>query len=235
MSRARVELEPVYLLSQRPYRETSQLIEVFSPNYGRVGLIARGMRGAKPRQRGTLALFQPLLLSWLERGDLGTVTAAEAAGNGVVLLGERVFHGWYLNELLLKLLQRHDPHPELYADYAQALVGLAGTAEAAEAALRIFEKRLLQQLGYGLPLADEFDPQQTYRYWPDLGFVPAQAGTPGTVSGASLLALHSEQLQCRAELDDARRLLRQALEPHVPRAELRTPQLLKQMRSWRKA
>ena len=121
MSSARIELEPGWLLSQKPYRETSELLEVLTLRHGRVGLVARGLRGPRARQRGIVGLFRPLLLSWLEKGELGTLTAVEADGPELLLPGERLIHGWYLNELLLKLLQRHDPHPDLLADYIVAV------------------------------------------------------------------------------------------------------------------
>lgn len=233
MTSPRIELQPAWLLSQKPYRETSELLEVLTPEHGRVGLVARGLRGPRAKQRGVVSLFRPLLLSWLDRGELGTVTAVEAGGPEVQLLGERLFHGWYLNELLLKLLIRHDPHPGLWADYRHALTGLGGDAVEAEAALRVFEKRLLDLLGYGLPLEDTIDPQAHFRFRVGSGFLRCESGTDGALAGSSLLGLHREALSTPAELDDARRLMRAALEPHVPRASLRTPGLLRQLRALR--
>ncbi|MBA4286145.1 MAG: DNA repair protein RecO [Xanthomonadaceae bacterium] len=233
MSDVRIELEPAWLLSQKPYRETSELLEVLTLRRGRVGLVARGLRGPRARQRGVVGLFRPLLLSWIEKGDLGTVTAIEADGPEVHLPGERMLHGWYLNELLLKLLHRHDPHPGLLADYAAAVIRLGGDEITAEAALRIFEKRLLEQLGYGLPLDESIDPQAWFRFRPGEGFVRCEPGDRGALAGASLLALHREQLSTPAELEDTRRLMRMALEPHVPRTSLRTPGLLRHLRALR--
>lgn len=232
MTGTRIELEAGWLLSQKPYRETSELLEVLTPTYGRIGLIAKGQRGPKSKQRGVVALFRPLLLSWLERGDLGTMIAAEAAAPGIELIGERLFHGWYLNELLLKLLARHDPHPAIHRDYGVALERLSGDAASAEAALRVFEKRLLEQLGYGLPLDQPLDPAGHYRYLASEGFRPCAEGTRGALAGASLIALRDEASMARGALDDCRHLLRMALEPHVPRASLRTPQLLRDMRAF---
>ncbi len=232
MTGTRIELEAGWLLSQKPYRETSELLEVLTPTYGRIGLIARGQRGPKARQRGVTALFRPLLLSWLDRGELGTLTAVEAAGPGIELVGERLFHGWYLNELLLKLLARHDPHPAIHRDYGVALDRLTGDAATAEAALRIFEKRLLEQLGYGLPLDQPLDAAGHYRYLASEGFRPCAEGTRGALAGASLIALRNESVLDRRSLDDCRHLLRMALEPHAPRASLRTPQLLRDMRAF---
>jgi len=232
MTGARVELQAGWLLSQRPYQETSELLEVLTPSFGRVGLVAKGLRGPRSKQRGVVALFRPLLLSWLARGDLGTLIRVEAAEPGIALSGERLFYGWYLNELLLKLLIRHDPQPAIHRDYGLALEGLAGDDHAAEAALRIFEKRLLEQLGYGLPLDQRIDASGHYRYRVGDGFLPCADGTRGALAGSSLIALRDERLLDRLALDQCRRLLRAALEPHVPRASLRTPQLLRDMRAF---
>lgn len=231
MSRQRIDLEPAYLLAQRPYRETSELVEAFSREHGRIGLIARSVRGPKSKLRGVLAPFQPLLLSWTEAGELGTVAGAEAAGAAIAFHGERIFHGWYVNELLLKLLHRHDPHPELHDDYAATLARLAGDELEAEAALRVFEKRLLEHLGYGLPLDAEFEAGRWYQLDAAPGFIETREAEPGACSGASLIALRDEQLVGRRALADARRLLRRALEPHAPYASLRTPKLLRELRA----
>lgn len=234
MATARIELQPAWLLSQKPYRETSELLEVLSRDHGRVGLVARGLRGARARQRGVVGPFRPLLLSWVEKGELGTLTAVEAGGPEVPLPGEQIYLGWYLNELLLKLLIRHDPHPALWADYGTAMDRLGIDVAAGEAGLRVFEKRLLEQLGYGLPLDASIDPQAHFQFRPDLGFRRCDPDAPAALAGASLLALYRETLSTAAERDDARRLMRMALEPHVPRASLRTPGLLRELRALRR-
>lgn len=225
--RNRIEFEPAYLLAQRPYRESSQLLEVFTRNHGRVGLVARGARGPRSRLRGVLQLFTPLLLSWSESGELGTLGAAEADGAAVVLSGERVFHGWYLNELLLKLTERHDPHPWLFRDYILALAELPGSG--GEAALRIFEKRLLAEMGYALPLTAELEPQRRYRFDLEQGAQPVTSADD-SYAGASLIALAQEQLETREALRDARKLLRAALQRQLAGRELETPRLLRALR-----
>lgn len=230
--RTRIEFEPAFLLQQRPYRESSQLLEVFSAGHGRVGLVARGARGTRSRLRGVLQPFAPLLLSWTESGELGTLIAAESAGPAPVLAGERIFHGWYLNELLLRLIGRHDPHPQLYRDYAEALRQLPG--ERAEAALRIFEKRLLAESGYGLPLGGELEPRRRYRFDPEQGPRPAaeseQDAGHDLYWGASLIALELERLETREALLDARKLLRAALQRQLGGRPLETPRLLRALR-----
>ncbi len=227
--RTRVEFEPAYLLAQRPYRETSLLLEVFTPNQGRAGLVANGARGPRSKLRGTLQLFTPLLLSWSEAGELGTLRAAESDGAAVDLAGERVFHGWYVNELLLKLTERHDPHPRLYRDYGQTLGSLAG--DQGEAALRVFEKRLLAQIGYALPLDGDLEPQRRYRFDPEQGARPAEREDSDVYPGSSLMALAEERLETRQALRDARKLLHGALQRQLAGRELETPRLLRAARA----
>ena len=234
MSRRSVELEPGWLLAQRPYRDSSQLLEVLTASRGRIGLVARGVRTPKSRLRGVLQPFTPLLLSWQSGGELGTLRSAEARGHAVVLHGERIFHGWYLNELLLRLLPRDAPHPYLYAVYEALLPQLAGTAVEAETALRLFEKRLLADLGYGLRLPDTLDPLRHYRYDADLGAVE-EDGSAGdqAYDGASLIALREERLDEPAARRAARRLLRAALRVQLGDRELESARLLRELRARR--
>lgn len=228
--RARVTLEPAYLLSRRPYQDSSLLLEAYTRGHGRVGLVARGARSAKSKLRGLLQPFAPLLLSWSAAGELGTLHGAEAAGPPLALGGERVFYGWYLNELLMRLLQRQDPHPALFEAYALAAQQLPGEAEAAQDALRVFEKVLLAEIGYGLLLPDTLAAERRYRYDPERGPLPAAVDEPGAYAGASLIALRDEQLATPAARADARRLLRAAIAAQLGGRPLQTPRLLREMR-----
>lgn len=226
----RVRLEPAWLLSLRPYRETSALVEAYTETHGRVGLVARGARGARSKIRGLLQPFQRLLLSWTDAGELGSLTGVEADGPPLLLQGEAVFGGWYLNELMLRLLARRDPHPGLFAPYASTLRQLAAAPGAEAPALRRFELQLLGELGYGLSLPDELQPDAWYRY-DSGGSLLAAEPAPEHYRGASLIALASDRLETAEHLGDARRLLRAALEPHLGGKALRTPQLLRSLRS----
>ena len=144
-------LEPAWILHHYPYRDSSLLLEVFSREHGRLGLVARGARSSKSRWRGLLHALSQLLLSWSMRGEMGTLTGAETRP-GIVMPGTRnLMSAWYLNELLMRLLTRHDPHPRLFSAYEQALQGLEVTEQPT---LRIFEKQLLQELGYELTQAE---------------------------------------------------------------------------------
>jgi DNA repair protein RecO (recombination protein O) len=232
----RIELEPGYILHHRPFRDTSVLLETFSRLHGRVGLVARGARGPRSRLRGVLQPFRPLLMSWQLRGELGTLTAAEP-GTGASLAptgGDALMALYYLNELLLRLTARLDPHPELYDVYANAVGALVGGGPVAPN-LRLFEKRLLDALGYGLDLGrdvagEPLDPATAYRYDPATGLEPCRADAAGALLGASLLALAEDQLADPRALADARRLLREALDVHLDGRPLKTREILSQLR-----
>lgn len=226
----RVQLEPAYLLHHRAYRESSVLLEIFSAGRGRVGLVGRGARSPKSKWRSLFQPFQRLLLSWSERGELGTLTGAEADGPPAPLGGEAVFSGWYLNELLLRTLTRHDAHAELFDHYATTLGELS--AGATPASLRRFELRLLENLGYGLPLTPDLDPAGWYDYHAETGARPC-GPQPGAIRGTSLLDLAAERFDSPQTLRDARNLLRAALAPYLGDRPLQTPRLLRALRAAR--
>jgi DNA repair protein RecO (recombination protein O) len=228
----RVQLEPAFVLSLRPYRESSALVEAFTRQCGRVGLVARGVQSARSRLRGVLQPFTPLLLSFSERGELGTLTGAEAGGAPAALRGEAIFSGWYLNELMLRLLPRGEPHPGLFGHYAEALGALGGPGAAG--ALRLFEKRLLGELGYGLQLPEPVERDRWYAWDPEGGLRLAEPG-PSSYHGESLRALAEETLDTEESLRDARRLMRAALRPHLGERALRTPEMLRALRASRRA
>lgn len=232
----RVELEPGFVLHQRPFRDTSLLLEVLSRDHGRVGLVARGARGPRSRMKGVLQPFRPLLLSWQLRGELGTLTAAEndTAAPAAFPGGETLLGLYYLNELLLRLTARLDPHPGLYPGYARAVAALAARAPLAPE-LRRFEKRLLDVLGYGPELrfdaaGQPIDPDRAYSYLPESGLAPCREDATGALRGASLLALAADEFPDGRALADARRLLRAALDVHLEGRPLKTRELLAQLR-----
>ena len=234
---ARVSLEPAWILHHYPYRDSSLLLEVFSREYGRIGLIARGARSAKGRWQNQLQMLRPLLLSWNMRGELGTLTGVDSRGSMDVFPGRQMLCACYLNELLMRLLTRHDPHPELFAAYEDALLML-GTTE--EQALRLFEKRLLQALGDGLLLDCEYDSgaavlaENLYEYRMEKGPVRCrQAADNGIfLQGASLLALHHDNLQDRQACREVKKLMRAALALYLGERPLRTREVLRQLSSF---
>lgn len=170
----RVTGEPAYVLHHRPYSETSLLAEVYTRHYGRLGLIAKGARRPCSPARGLLAPFQPTLISFSGKGELAVATGVEPNGLAHDLTGERLYGGFYLNELLMRLTVRHDAHERLFDLYHATLARLAADADISPA-LRIFEKHLLSELGYGLLLDHDVTgkspivPEAQYEYVPETG------------------------------------------------------------------
>jgi DNA repair protein RecO (recombination protein O) len=218
-TRHRQQLDPAFVLHHRPYRDTSRILDVFTASAGRLTLFARGARGPKSKTASVLMPFKPLLLAWSGRGDAAQLTAAEAAQDARDLPAACLLSGFYLNELLLKLTTRHDAQPQLFADYAHAIEALRA-GESIERTLRVFEKRLLAALGYGL----EFDvePSEHYVFGRDGGILAATANTPAAVSGDSLRALAREALVTSVHLEDAKRVLRAALDRCLEGRDLTT-------------
>jgi len=217
MSRSarRVALTPGYLLHHRPWRDTSRILEVFTREHGRLTLFARAVRGPNAKLAAVLQSFQLLLLSFSGRGEAPQLTGAERAAPAAPLPQACLLAGFYLNELLLRLTTRHDPLPELFDHYHGTIEQLRSGAPL-EPCLRVFEKRLLEVLGYGLDLATEarsglpLEPDAHYDFRPGVGLVPAR-GSARALCGHSLLSLARESLQGERELEDARRLLQAAL------------------------
>jgi len=161
----RVELQDAFVLHRRPYQNSSLLLEVYTPDFGRMGLVARGARRAKSPWRGLLQPFTPLLLSWQGRGELHTLIHAEEAQSALALHSQSLLCGFYLNELLMRLSERQDPLPELFSLYHHALLQLSeNNLETLESVLRLFELRLLSLLGYGLQLPERESLQAGQRF-----------------------------------------------------------------------
>lgn len=204
------------MLHAWPYRETSLLIEVYSRGYGRLPLLAKGARRPRSALRGLLMAFQPLSLSWSGRGEVRTLTRCEWLGGVPLLKGEGLLCGFYLNELLMRLLAREDPHEALFDQYEATLVRLLESGDHA-AALRRFERALLKELGYALTLDREadsgrpVDPAALYIYEPERGPVRLPQAVPaGTLRlrGSTLLALAREDYGDPDTLQQYKQLMR---------------------------
>ena len=221
----RVQSQPAYLLHARPFRETSLIIEVFSRDYGRCGLLARGVRNPKSRKRALVMPFQPLLLNWSGKGELPLLTAIETTGEARELMSTQRFAAYYLNELLLRLLPRYDAHEVLFESYRSILDELYRRAPVQQA-LRRFEKRFLSETGYGLILDHEagtsnpIRADQMYLYIPEHGPVRMQPGNNRRdnrreglpVRGRSLIDFYHERFENRGSLKECRRLARYLLD-----------------------
>lgn len=217
-------LHPAWLLQARPYGDTSLLVECFTRDRGRVGAIARGARGPRSRNRGALQPFTPLLIGLTGRGELHTLSRVEAEAS-LPLSGERVFYGWYVNELLLKLTLREDPYPQLFPAIAHTYLALG--SEGAETALRQFECALLDSLGFGLdwPLASEAGAR--YDWTPQQGL---SRSTTGAYAASTLQRLRDGDPLAGDEAREARHLLQQLLRHALGGRRLETPRLLREMR-----
>jgi DNA repair protein RecO (recombination protein O) len=222
----RVSLEPAYVLHARPYLESSLLLEAFTRDHGRVGLVARGARGSRSRWKSLLQPFRPLLLSWSQRGELGTLTAADQVASPPPAQGQALFCGLYANELLVRSLHRADPHPELFESYRHLLNDLSAQCPP-EPVLRMFEKQLLDALGFGLQLECEYGNGKPvvgsawYAYVPERGLVRRELGKTGDgprdgrlVSGEALLALQSNRVES-CHTGELKQLMRRALRHHL--------------------
>jgi DNA repair protein RecO (recombination protein O) len=230
------EDEPAYVLHTYAFKETSLVVEIFSRNCGRIGLVARGARRPHSAVRGLLMAFQPLSLGWGGKSELRTLYRAETVAGHTQLAGLSLLCGFYLNELVLKLLPREDPHETLYEAYEGALAGLRGEVPPAWA-LRRFEKELLRELGYGLLLERDVDgepirAQARYTYLLEAGprLLGEQEGdVPVELSGATLLELAADDYHRSSTLQESRTLMRYVLGHYLGDQELHTRQLLREM------
>jgi len=229
-----VWLAPAYVLHQYAYRDTSRIVEIFTAEHGRLTLFARGANGAKSSLKRVLRPFQRLLISWSGKSEAASLVSAEIDGRASALSPARLMSGFYLNELLLKLTERWDPHPEIFSSYAICVQALCA-GEIEEPALRRFEKHLLNELGYGLELVRTVEgmPVQTDRYYRfalESGPQPCVAEAPGAVYGQSLADLQSESFVDARSLRDAKRLLRAAIDTCLDGRALKSREVMLALR-----
>ncbi|HUW29539.1 MAG TPA: DNA repair protein RecO [Sulfuriferula sp.] len=238
--RSRVDNAAGFVLHSYPFRETSLIVETFTRAHGRVALVARGARRPRSQLRGLVQAFTPLLLSWAGKGELRTLHRAEWQGGLALPQGMGLLCGFYINELMLKLLAREDPHEHLFADYQAALQALSSALpqNAYAAILRRFEKRLLAELGYAQPFEFEADSgpavlaQQDYVYVLDRGALPAQRanGHVGMhLSGKTLLDMAADDYHDPATLMQSKQLMRLIINHHLGGQTLHARELLKDL------
>ena len=238
--RRRTEHEPAFVLHSYPYKETSLIVEAFTRHRGRVGLIARGARRPRSAIRGTLLAFHPLRLSWSAAAELGTLTAAEWAGGQPALTGMALMCGFYVNELMLRLLPREDAHEELFDAYAAAVARL-GAGDEPAGLLRGFELKMLRELGYAPPLDRDAGSgmpvlaELRYAYLPERGPLALADAGPGateadlTVSGQTLLDMSREDFSRQETRDEARRLMRRLIAARLAGQTLHTSDMLREL------
>jgi DNA repair protein RecO (recombination protein O) len=219
-----------YVLHTYPYRETSLILQAWTEKHGRLGLVAKGARRPKSASRAVLVPFQPLVMDWFGRAELKTLKTAEPSAPATPLAGQALLSAFYLNELLLKLTTREDPHEGLFAAYDEAITALRamsltakpgtypdftrrdpGTSPVSslvEPVLRKFELRLLQELGYALQLSHEagthapIAAEQEYLYIVERGPVPSSGEGEIPANAVKLRGSTLLDLE-RAHLEDA--------------------------------
>lgn len=224
-----------YILHTRLFRDTSAILECFTSDHGLVSMVARGARKPRSRLYGLIQPFIALQLSWIGRGELKTLTQIEAQNYSPRLAGEKIALGFYLNELLIRLLNHFDPHPVLFSDYNDAIsaLSLAQSSNKQQRILRHFEKKLLAELGYGLDLTmegrtgEKISPELLYCYEPSIGMIEVSADPSAKVaiSGASVMALHQEEYENETQLREAKNLMRFVLAHYLGNKPLHSRKL----------
>ena len=226
-----IQLEPCIILHCQPYRETSLFVDLFGLHSGRVRVVAKGVRRGKSPLAYVLRPFNRVVASWKGRGDLPNLIFCESQGDPVGLRGTSLFSAFYLSELLVYLLPRQDPVPDLFEFFWETLIALSKTS-AAEPLLRYFELTLLETLGYGVELdrdaeGDPIDFNQAYQYHFEAGFVQAHCESPGAVRGSTLQSLYLRNLEDPSEVKEARVLMRYLIQYHLKGRELKSRALFK--------
>ena len=238
----RVDLQPCWILHRRPWRESSLLVEVFSRDHGRLGLVAKGARRPSSNSRGLTEPFIALQCSWTRRSELGTLTGLEASATGVALKGRALWCGLYLNELLMTLFGRDDPVPELFDVYSTSLPALADQDRQAEA-LRRAEMAMLSVLGVMPDLtrcggSDEpILADGLYHVVPEAGLIAADSEKTGVIEGRTALYL-AGRIEAAADARirrEARTLTRCLMDHQLAGRVLKTRELLGQRHTRRES
>ncbi|NLC24016.1 MAG: DNA repair protein RecO [Oxalobacter sp.] len=228
----RIQEQPGFVLHSYMYKESSLIVDVFSRDHGRVALVAKGAKRPQSRLRGVLQTFQPLSLNWSGRSELRNLISAEWVGGMVPLESSVLLYGFYLNELLLKLTAREDPHPGLFDHYVTTLTRL-GNTESAQIVLRQFELAILKETGVAADLSvsvqdgKKVDPEEIYVVDPEGGPRPARmSDIAPRVSGKTLLDMTNEDYSDPMTQNQSKLLMRALLAHHLNGAQIQTRQIL---------
>lgn len=232
----RVEQQPAFVLHSYAWRETSLIVEALTRDYGRMALVARGAKRRTSELRGLLSPFSGLALAWSGRGEVKTLVRAEWTGGLVPLRGDALLAGFYMNELVVRLLARADAHPRLFGSYARALRALAAESVELGATLRVFEFELLREIGY-LPALDvcadggAIEAAQCYRVDPQRGLVRTEwAHDAVTVTGTTALAMAAGDFDSPSVAAEAKSMLRSIIRYHLEGRSLNTRRILQDLK-----
>ena len=231
MALIRQDNQPVYVLHTYPFKETSLVAELFSKQHGRVATVAKGARRPRSAMRGQLQSFQMLAATWSGKNELKTLHSLEWADALLSLQGESLMCGFYLNELLLRLLPREDAHEALF-EYYQATLKTLAKGEDLAAHLRRFELKLLQEMGYAVPLCEDENREavladKTYRYEAEYGAsAPHKTKNGVQLSGKTLLEMANDDYSNTQTQQQSKQLMRYLLAHYLGDKPLHTRQLL---------
>ncbi|MFZ9615056.1 MAG: DNA repair protein RecO [Fluviibacter sp.] len=240
MRPVKVERQPAFVLHSRPYRETSLVVEAITRDFGRMALVAKGVRRPRSAMRGVLMAFQPLEMTWSGKGEVVTLHNAEWQGGQPLLQGRALLCAYYLNELLINLLPREDAHEQLFTHYSSTLQALS-TSESHDAAyfsgvLRRFEKQLLGELGYGLMLVHDANGQpiaadNRYLYEMESGprVIADSSASAGTISGQTLLDMDAESFDNPVSLLESKQLMRSLMAFYLNGRQLHSRRLFEDL------
>lgn len=221
-----------YLLHRSPYSNSSLLVECFTSEHGRFPAIAKGVKGNKKHGQALLQPFNPILIKFSGKGEVKTLSGYEQDTAAPTLKGKNIYCGFYLNEIMMRVLARNDPHAGLFAYYENTLRELSATTDV-EPALRSFEVALLNEMGYGLLLDEDVETGEQIKhdsfYTYELERGPREIDNPdhNSVNGSTLYALAGDFPYHDREKSQARRLMRRVLAQYLGDRPLKSRELFK--------
>lgn len=234
----RQDNQPVFVLHTYPFKETSLVVELFSRDFGRVAAVAKGARRPRSAMRGMLQSFQPLIAAWSGKNELRNLHSLEWDEGLLLLQGQALMCGFYMSELLLRLLPREDAHEALFDYYAQTLRALSGSQAGSQNTaiiLRRFELKMLQEMGYAVPLEHDEEgapvvPEHSYFYIPERGACSLQSAARQQngvqLSGKTLLDMGCDEYGEVQTQQQSKQLMRMLLGHYLGDKPLHTRQLL---------
>ncbi|MDO9766417.1 DNA repair protein RecO [Glaesserella parasuis] len=220
-----------FVLHRREYSESSLLVDFFTENHGRITLLAKGARRPRSPLKSVLQPFTPLLLKWTGQGDLKTLTKAEPASLTLPMQTLALYSGFYVNEVLARVLENHTAYPELFQHYLHCMTKLASQPNEIEPILRTFEFQTLKALGYGVDFCHcaatgkPVDPKMSYQFRENEGFIASLLQNNYTFIGKDLLAFAEMNFSEKETLQSAKRFTRIALKPYLGSAPLKSREL----------
>mgnify|MGYP001342333669 FL=1 len=233
-----IEGEPAYLIHQRPYSETSQIINLFSRHYGRVDAIAKGSKRPKSKFKSFLQPFSPILVSWSGRSQLKTLRSVDInSGKQSNVSRKHLMSAFYLNELILSFLTTADPYPDLFDAYSLAINNLSN-ADSSEIILREFEIQLLTEIGYAINFQTEamsskkIEPNLSYRFIAEEGFVSSvtSSARDTLIKGSVIQSIDRKDFSQPQTMRAAKRIIRESVKYHLSGKELNTKKVVKSLK-----